>query len=802
MNKAIKLILVFALILICSTNENKALAEDDKEADNQGLKIEKQKMGMYKDENPNYAVETLNYKDVKDIKEKKEEEKKKEEDKNKGWGSKVADTVGSAVNFVPNTLGDAKDDTANAIKDQGLFVMSKVSNGLMSWTVFMTDMTLNFFHFANDAEILNWLIDGVEGNIQEVAGIDDSGINGSGLFGQFIGLITVFVLFSVIYTAFLKRAPVEALKGLLTPIICMTLAMLIISNMGTYLKGVNNITTNVMNEVVTFGAGVEGDSDIETTEDVLHKAMVYTPYVNMMFGTDDDSVVAQDRVKALMTEKKDKERKKLLKEEYENGNNMVHPDNVSVQILYGFISVICGSILGIAVLMVSMLFLILQIILILWAFIAPFALMWACLPGQFLVAQRYIQKLLTPFVYKLGLALLIMVLGIIVGRIAQIEVMDGIVGYGLKMVLIFAVFITLFLIRNKVMSVFVVTKEGRLLNNLIQSSNFIPQAPGHVASKMPGASMVAGTVGAIGANQVGNFLAKADDNTMSEYGSNSSGSEAKPQMYNISDFAGSDDNTNDSSLNTGSGGSVASVGAIAGSNASNDGGNDFDEKEESSNDQLESMDNYTGRDKGNTDDSVNDYDDSNIESNDNELHSIGDYTNKGSDDVEGISNSNNGKKEKLSSYADNNRDVEDLGTVEGLGSSSETAGMARLSDYVPNDSSDTENLSLKDKKDKLGNDISNGMIKETTGIDGQTLKNAEGKTNQLMANDPVRKSARKFAGTNWEDRDDNGIEIDEESEKVSDDSKTIERSRDHEYNSEDENQDNENSESDSEDEKE
>lgn len=809
MNKAIKLILVFALILICSTNENKALAEDDKEADNQGLKIEKQKMGMYKDENPNYAVETLNYKDVKDIKEKKEEEKKKEEDKNKGWGSKVADTVGSAVNFVPNTLGDAKDDTANAIKDQGLFVMSKVSNGLMSWTVFMTDMTLNFFHFANDAEILNWLIDGVEGNIQEVAGIDDSGINGSGLFGQFIGLITVFVLFSVIYTAFLKRAPVEALKGLLTPIICMTLAMLIISNMGTYLKGVNNITTNVMNEVVTFGAGVEGDSDIETTEDVLHKAMVYTPYVNMMFGTDDDSVVAQDRVKALMTEKKDKERKKLLKEEYENGNNMVHPDNVSVQILYGFISVICGSILGIAVLMVSMLFLILQIILILWAFIAPFALMWACLPGQFLVAQRYIQKLLTPFVYKLGLALLIMVLGIIVGRIAQIEVMDGIVGYGLQMVLIFAVFVTLFLIRNKIMSVFVVTKEGRLLNNLIQSNNFMPQTAGNVASKMPGASMIAGTAGAIGASQVGNFLAKADDNTMSEYGSNSSGNEAKPQMYNISDFAGSDDNNNGSSLNTGSEGnkgqsaeSVGAVGAIAGSNASNDGGNDFDEKEESSNDQLESMDNYTGRDKGNTDDSVNDYDDSNIESNDNELHSIGDYTNKGSDDVEGISNSNNGQKEKLSSYADNNRDVEDLGTVEGLGSSSETEGMARLSDYVPNDSSDTENLSLKDKKDKLGNDISNGMIKETTGIDGQTLKNAEGKTNQLMANDPVRKSARKFAGTNWEDRDDNGIEIDEESEKVSDDSKTIERSRDHEYNSEDENQDNENSESDSEDEKE
>lgn len=783
MNKAIKLILVVALLFVCSVNNNKALAVDDEKPNNNGLKIEKQKMGVYKDENPNYAVETLNYKDIKDIEEKKKEKEK--EAKEKGIKDKIAGAVGSAINFVPNTLGDVKDDTGNAIKDQGLFVMSKVSNGLMSWTVFMTDLTLNFFHFANDAEILNWLIDGVEGNIQDVAGIDNSGINGTGLFGQFIGLITVFVLFSVIYTAFLKRQPVEALKGLLTPIICMTLAMLLISNMATYLKGVNNITNTAMNEIVTFGAGVEGDSDIETTEDVLHKAMVYSPYVNMMFGTDDNSVVSQDRVKSLMTENDKKKRKKLLKEEYKNGNDMVHPDSVATQILYGFISVICGSILGVAVLIISMFFLILQIILILWAFVAPFALMWACLPGQFLVAQKFIQKLLTPFVYKVGLSILIMVLGIIIGLISQIEVMDGIVGYGLQMVLIFAVFITLFLIRNKVMSIFVVTKEGRLLNNLIQSNNFVPQAFGGVASKMPGASMVAGTAGAIGASQLGNYLSKADDNTMSEYGSNGSGGEARPQMYHINDFTDSN-NDNDSSLNAGSDSrNPQSLTAVAGSNTSNDGGNDFDDKEDSSNDQLESMNNYTGRENDNTGDNTNDYDDNQIESNDSQMHSIGDYTDKGSDDAESISSDNKGKMEKLSNYADSNRDAEGLASSESLGTSSESAGMAKLADYVSNDSGDTENMSLKDKKDKLGNDISNIMIKETTGIDGQTLKNIEGKSNEVMANDPIRKSARKYAGTNWEDRDENGIEIDEDSEKMSDDSKTIERSRDHEYNSND-----------------
>lgn len=782
MNKAIKLILVVALLFVCSVNNNnKALAVDDEKPNNNGLKVEKQKMGVYKDENPNYAVETLNYKDIKDIEEKKKEKEK--EAKEKGIKDKIAGAVGSAINFVPNTLGDVKDDTGNAIKDQGLFVMSKVSNGLMSWTVFMTDLTLNFFHFANDAEILNWLIDGVEGNIQDVAGIDNSGINGTGLFGQFIGLITVFVLFSVIYTAFLKRQPVEALKGLLTPIICMTLAMLLISNMGTYLKGVNNITNTAMNEIVTFGAGVQGDSDIETTEDVLHKAMVYSPYVNMMFGTDDNSVVSQDRVKSLMTENDKEKRKKLLKEEYKNGNDMVHPDSVATQILYGFISVICGSILGVAVLIISMFFLILQIILILWAFVAPFALMWACLPGQFLVAQKFIQKLLTPFVYKLGLSLLIMVLGVIIGLISQIEVMDGIVGYGLQMVLIFAVFITLFLIRNKVMSIFVVTKEGRLLNNLIQSNNFVPQTFGGVASKMPGASMVASTAGAIGASQLGNYLAKADDNTMSEYGSDSSGGEARPQMYHINDFADSS-NGNDSSLNAGSDSrNPQSLTAVAGSNTSNDSGNDFDDKEDSSNGQLESMNDYTGRNNERTNESLNDYDDNQEDSSEFKLRDIGSYASKDSD-------STTEQIASATSQAGGSRDAEGLSTNDSIGESSSTAGMAgmaKLSDYVSNDDNDTENLSLKDKKDMIGNDISNAMIKQTTGMDGQMLKNAEGDLNEKFANDPVRKFARKQAGTNWEDRDERGIEIDEDSEKITDDSKTIERSNDHEYNSDDNN---------------
>lgn len=693
-----KILCVFSL-LIAFISSQPVHAVENQDAN---MKIENQKMGKYKDDNPNYAVETLNYKDIKELEEKKEEKEKE----NQGWGGKISDAVGSVVNFIPNTIGNVKDDTANAIKDQGLFVMSKISNGLMQWTVFMSDATLNFFHFSNQAELLNFFIDEVEGFIQDISGIDNSGINGNGLFGQFIGLISVLVLFGVMYNAFLKRAPVQALKGLLTPIICMTLAMILIANMGNFLKGVNTITNGTMNEIVTFGAGVKGDDDMNTTEDVLHKAMVYTPYVNMMFGTDDDSVVSQDRVKAIMTEKNEKERKKLLKEEYKNGNNMVHPDMVPVQILYGFISVICGSLLGVSVLMVSLAFFILQLILIFWAFVAPFALMWACLPGQFLVAQKFVQKLITPFIYKIGLGVLVMVLGIIVGIVSRIDVSNGIVGYGLQMFLIFAVFITLFILRNKVMSVFVVTKEGQLLNEMIRSNDYIPETMKSMTGKVVGTA-IGGSTGYLASHLV-NVMGDQDNenNQGSTYGT----SAQRPQMYKIDDYSGS------------KGGEMT--------DGSSDSTND---------DPYYNLNNYSDNDELSEEQQLqkdNNERDEIALSRDNEIDGTNDFNEQDTDNID-----NGDKYARLSEHMDRDS-IEGKTSSDDVSSSGiSSSNRVSLKDYIDNDT-------LKGAR----NEVEDQAIKYYTGVDGKTLKSLEAQSNEIHGNDPIRKKAREMAGTNWEDQ--------------------------------------------------
>ncbi|HEA0113302.1 TPA: hypothetical protein RU532_002606 [Staphylococcus aureus] len=696
----LKLFCIFSLLVLISSS-TQVYAVDNQASD---LKIENHKMGKYKDDNPNYAVETLNYKDIKELEEKKEE---KENDK-KGWGEKISGAVGAVVNFVPNSIGNVKDDTANAIKDQGLFVMSKVANGLMQWTVFMSDATLSFFHFSNQAELLNFFIDEVEGFIQDISGIDNSGINGNGLFGQFIGLISVLALFGVMYNAFLKRAPVQALKGLLTPILCMTLAMILIANMGNFLKGVNTITNGAMNEIVTFGAGVKGDDDMQTTEDVLHKAMVYTPYTNMMFGTDDDSIVAQDRVKALMTEKNEKERKKLLEEEYKNGNNMVHPDMVAVQILYGFISLICGSILGLCVLIVSLAFLVLQILLIFWAFVAPFALMWACLPGQFPVAQKFVQKLLTPFIYKLGLGVLVMVLGIIVGIVSRIGVTNGIVGYGIQMFLIFAVFITLFILRKKIMSVFVVTKEGQLLNEMIRSNDYVPntlKSAGALAGSVAGTA-VGGSTGYLAsqlANIMGNQGNENDQDTT--YGT----SAQRPQMYKIDDYSG----VNNGEMTDGS-------------------------SDSTKDDPYYNLNGLSDNDELNEDQQLqkanNERDDIAL-SRESELDGANDFNEQSTDTLD-----NGDKYAKLSEHIDresieSKANSGDIANSEALGSN-----RVSLKDYIDSDS-------LRD----AGNQFEDQAITHVTGIDGKTLKSLEANRNDI-GHDPIGSKAREIVGTDWENQ--------------------------------------------------
>ncbi|WP_305752612.1 DUF308 domain-containing protein [Mammaliicoccus sciuri] len=690
------------------TNGQNAEAGQD-----QGLNIESKKMGKYKNDNPKYSIETLTYDDIK----KMQDAEKEKKEKDKGIKEKLASGIGSVVNVVPNSLDGVKDDTSRAIKNQGLFMMSKVSNGLMQWNVIATNFTLNLFSWSNDAPLFNYIISGVEDKIGSIAGIDSGGFTGAGLFGQFLTLILACVVIGCIYLAFLKRAPIEALKGLIQPIIVLALAMVLIANMGSYLRGVNTITTGVMDDLVSFGAGVEGEADMDTTEDVLHRAMVYTPYVNMMFGTDDDSVVSQDRVKNLMTTDDSKKRKNLLKDEYNKGNNMVHPDSVSTQILYGIITVIGNSVLGLVVLVIAGAFLVFQLLIVIWAFIAPFALLWACLPGQFPVAYKYLGKLFEPFIYKLGLGILVMVLGILIGVIASINVIDGIIGYCLQLFLIFLVFLVLFLLRHKIMSIFTVTHEGRMLKQLINSNDYIPQTMGAganaVTNNIPGVNAVTGAVGGgivYSASQLGSMMGQDEYEPVER-------KEVQAQMPYLNDYIGEEKSSPEYDTTP-----LKDTGNIGYS-----GDNNYDEVEQDSNkEQLENISDH-------------------IENN---------------EDVEGIE----GSSERIPTEIRTNGSESEESSIDYRS----TDDLPSLNEYIDDDDNSNEHLASIDKidsmdRESLDDELSgqkgslkehaeNEMISGATGLDAGKLKDLQADYNEHFQDDAFHRKLRETADTDYENK--------------------------------------------------
>ncbi|WP_239772173.1 MULTISPECIES: CD3337/EF1877 family mobilome membrane protein [Mammaliicoccus] len=687
--------------------------QDAEAGQDQGLKIESKKMGKYKNDNPKYSIETLTYDDIK----KMQDAEKEKKEKDKGIKDKIASGIGSIVNVVPNSLDGVKDDTSRAIKNQGLFVMSKASNGLMQWNVIATNFTLNLFAWSNDAPLFNYIISGVEDKIGQIAGIDSGGLTGDGLFGQFLTLILGCVVVVCMYLAFLKHAPIEALKGLLQTVIVLTIALLLVANMGSYLRGVNTITTGVMDELVSFGAGVEGEADMDSTEDVLHRAMVYTPYVNMMFGTDDDSVVSQERVKNLMTTDDSKKRKNLLKEEYNKGNNMVHPDSVSTQILYGIITVIGNSVLGTVVLVIAGAFLVFQLLIVIWAFIAPFALLWACLPGQFPVAYKYLGKLFEPFLYKLGLGILVMVLGILIGVIASINVIDGIVGYCLQLFLIFLVFIVLFLLRHKIMSVFTVTNEGRMLKQLINSNDYIPQTLGAganaVTNNIPGVNAVTGAIGGgvvYSASQLGSMMGQDEYEPVER-------KEVQSEMPQLNDYMGEEKSSPE----------YDTTPLNATGNIGYSGNNNYDEVEQdTNNDQLESISDHI----------------------------------EDTEDIEGIKGSN----ERIPTEIRTNGSESEGNSID----NKSTDDLPSLNEYIDDEGDSTEHLASIDKidsmdRESLDDELSgqkgslkehaeNEMISGATGLDAGKLKDLQADYNEHFQDDAFHRKLRETADTDYENK--------------------------------------------------
>lgn len=340
-----------------------------------------------------------------------------------------------------------------------------------SFNILMTNVMLSILELAYEIDIINALIDKVSATIVGITGISGGSVStGVGLFGGFLGLISLIVALYTLYQFIVKRATLEAFSGLLKSIIAVSIALLFFSQYSTIIKGANSISTELsafilsgdVSDLMDASQNANGDintqSALEKMNDNLFTTFVHNPYLLMQYGTTDEDSIGQGRVQALLQAQpnSDQRQELVLEEIKQEENYMMTYGKIMQRYNYAGVMVLGNAVSSIPVYLLSLSLILFQFWFLIMALVAPFALLWSALPGQFGVLKRYGFELFLPLVLKacisLG-ALLIFGLSEVVLNLTSIT-QGSTKGYILAIVLQTMLFISLFLLRKRIGGIF------------------------------------------------------------------------------------------------------------------------------------------------------------------------------------------------------------------------------------------------------------------------------------------------------------------------------------------------------------
>ena len=340
-----------------------------------------------------------------------------------------------------------------------------------SFNLLMTNVMLSILELAYEIEIINALIDKVGATVVGMTGISGGSVSaGVGLFGGFLGLIGLIVAIYTLYQFIVKRATLQAFSGLLKSIIAVSIAFVFFSQYSTIIKGANSISTelsafilsgdvsDLMDASQTANGAINTTSALEKMNDNLFTTFVHNPYLLMQYGTTDEQMIGEDRIRALLQAKPNSDARQdiALSEIKDEDNYMMTYGKIMQRYNYAGVMVLGNAVSSIPVYLLALSLILFQFWFLIMALVAPFALLWSALPGQFGVLKRYGFELLLPLVLKacisLG-ALLIFGLSEVVLNLTSIT-QGSTKGYILAIVLQTMLFISLFLLRKRIGGIF------------------------------------------------------------------------------------------------------------------------------------------------------------------------------------------------------------------------------------------------------------------------------------------------------------------------------------------------------------
>lgn len=368
------------------------------------------------------------------------------------------------------------------------------------FNLFMTNVMIGVLNSAYDTNIINALVDKVDNTIKSIAGISNGKFNSKGLFGGFLGIITVTVAIYTLYQVVVKRASISAFSGLLKSLVALTVSLWFFTNYTTIIKGLNTITVQASGLILSGSMNVEKNGNIndvtikEKMNDNIFNVFVHKPYLMLQYGTTDQSKIGDDRVLSLLSKKPDSEKRKeiAMQEVTEKGNQMLTYTYLQKRMNFLSVMTIANAISSIPVFLLAMSLYLFQFWFLVIAMIAPFALLWSAVPNQFGVLKRYFFELSVPLVLKMGVSALALVIFGLTEVIYSINAGSNgtTLSYILSSLIQGLLLLTMFLLRKRIFSIFVIGSS--IIKNMRDELNVSVSDP--IGKGVQSVTTMAGTI--------------------------------------------------------------------------------------------------------------------------------------------------------------------------------------------------------------------------------------------------------------------------------------------------------------------
>ena len=444
--------------------------------------------GQYKDEEYYYDLDLVTQKEVDEL------------ENEQGFFASIADAF---------DLSNISEGVMEAI----YYVFFMIIEFFFSFNLFMTNLMISILDFAYDTNIVNSLIDAMSGTVIGISGLGDGSLTVGGLFGSFSSFIAIIVALYALYQFVIKRAAIGAFGSLLKSVIVFTLALAFFANYTTFLKGAHTISNEFSALILS---GTTGDVVIDEATgsvksntvqnqmyDNLFMTFVHKPYLLLQYGKTEGIPEADVKnLLALNPNTQADDRKNEAIEQVAEGNEIMHVSSIWKRYNYTGIMVIGNAVASIPVYLLSLSLLLFQVWFLIMAMVAPFAFLWAALPGQFGVLKRYLFELSLPLVLKsvvsIG-ALLIFGLTEIIYSLSAIAG-GGSKGLVLAIVLQTILMMAMFLLRKRIGGIFTKGSEQlAAMREQMQASLVDPAKKGfqNTATAAVGATVAVASGGAL-----------------------------------------------------------------------------------------------------------------------------------------------------------------------------------------------------------------------------------------------------------------------------------------------------------------